>query len=271
VKVFTVYHPDRLGAKKETEMVSFEDITEYFLRAAERLGVVTHPEYWLNSRTMEREFACTCHTRSCEDAEGGVSCTLSFAWSTLDTALAQEGPVGVCDFFHEPDEHCPHLHTRDIPPLVLDLSYTLPFSGIRPDLSNPQLLSLMQLLRLRASEHSSRANETRPGLTIVLQENRLLAEALTLQQRVELPIWHPEGMRGLHEDPQARSARSLQRYRSVNEEDDEIDEREGIEASADHPRPEEWLPQVMDEICQDILRVLEALETAYPGEEMRDL
>lgn len=249
-------------------MVSFEDITDYFLRAAGRHGIVTHPEYWLNARTMEREFACTCHTHSCEDAEGAVSCTLSFAWSTLDTALAQEGPIGVCEFFHEPDERCPHLHTSDIPPLVLDLSYTLPFSGIRPDLNDPQLLSFMQVLRLRASEHSSRANETRPGMMIVLQENRLLAEALTLQQHVELPIWHPEGLRGLHEDPQTRSAHSLQRYRSVNEEDEEVDGREEIEASADNPRPEEWLPQVMDEICQDILHVLEAIERAYPAEEV---
>lgn len=248
-------------------MISFEDITDYFLRAAGHHGVVTHPEYWLNARTMEREFACTCHTHSCEEAEDAVSCTLSFAWSTLDTALAQEGPIGVCEFFHEPDERCPHLHTSDIPPLVLDLSYTLPFHGIRPDLHDPQLLSLMQVLRLRASEHCSRANETRPGIMIVLQENRLLAEALTLQQHVELPIWHPEGMRGLHDDPQTRSARSLQRYRSANEEDEEIDGREEIEASADNPRPEEWLPQVMDEICQDIVHVLEAMERAYPAED----
>lgn len=251
-------------------MISFEDITDYFLRAATRLGLVTHPEYWLNSRTMEREFACICHTCSCENAEGGSSCTLSLAWSTLDTALSLEGPVGVCDFFHEPDEHCPHLHTSEIPPLVLELAYNLPFSGIRPDLNDPQLLSLIQLLRLRASEHSSRANETRPGIAITLQENHLLAEALTLQQRVELPIWHPEGMRGLHSDSQARSAHSLQRHRSVNEDEDEdeLDEQDEIEVVADNPRPEEWLPQVMEEVCQDILRVLEAMETAYPQQAM---
>lgn len=245
-------------------MINFEDITDYFLRAATRLGLVTHPEYWLNSRNMEREFACICHTHSCDDAEGASACTLSFSWSTLDTALSMEGPVGICDFFHEPDEHCPHLHTSDIPPLVLDLSYNLPFGNARPDLADPQLLSLIQLLRLRASEHSSRANETRPGLAITLQESHLLAEALTLQQRVELPIWHPEGMRGLHDDPQTRSARSVQRLRSINEEDEDADEREEAEAAADNPRPEEWLPQVMEEICQDILRVLKAMETAYP-------
>lgn len=244
-------------------MIRFEDITDYFLRAAARLGLVTHPEFWLNSRTMEREFACICHTKSCEETEGGA-CTLSFSWSTLDTALSLEGPVGVCDFFHEPDEHCPHLHTSDIPPLVLDLSYNLPFKKMRPDLSDPRLLSLIQLLRLRASEHSSRASETRPGITIALQENRLQAEALTLQQHVELPIWHPEGMRGLHEDPQTRSARSIQRYRSANEENEEADERTNVEAAADHPRPEEWLPQVIEEIGQDILSVLDAMEAAYP-------
>ena len=31
-------------------------------------------------------------------------------------------------------------------------------------------------------------------------ENRLQAETLTLQQRVELPIWHPDGMRSLHDE-----------------------------------------------------------------------
>lgn len=247
-------------------MINFEEITEYFLRAAGRLGLITHPEYWLNSRTMEREFVCLCHAHNCADAEGSCSCSLSFSWSTLDTALSLEGPVGVCDFFHEPDEHCPHLHTSDIPPLILDLSYTLPFGRERPDIADTQLLSLLQVLKLRASEHSSRANETRPGITVTLQESHLRAEALTLQQRVELPIWHPEGMRGLHEDPQARSARSLQRHRSVNEEDEETGEHDEIEAAADNPRPEEWLPQVMEDVCQDVLHVLEAMEIAYPQE-----
>lgn len=244
-------------------MITFEDITGYFLQAAAPLGLTTHPEYWLNSRTMEREFACVCHTHSCESTEGGSACTLSFSWSTLDTALSLEGPVGVCDFYHEPDEHCPHLHTRDIPPLVLDLSYNLPFKGTRPDLNDPHLLSLIQVLRLRASEHSSRASETRPGLALTLQENRLQAESLTLQQHVELPIWHPDGMRSLHDSPLTRSISPIQRHRSVNDED-EADERAEVEAAADHPHPEEWLPQVMEEIAQDILRVLEAMENAYP-------
>lgn len=247
-------------------MLSFEDITDYFVKAATKQGLITHPEYWINARSMEREFACVCHSHPCEENEGGSSCSLSFAWSTLDTALAMDGPVSVCEFFHEPDEHCPHLHTSDIPPLVLDLSYNLPFKENRPDLDDPELLTLIKMLRLNASEHSSRANETRPGLAISLQDSRLQAEALTLQQRVELPIWHPEGMRGLLEDPQARQARMLQRRRTVNDNtDDELPEREDMEAVADNPRPEDWLPYVMDEICQDIRRVLEAIELAYPA------
>jgi hypothetical protein len=248
-------------------MISFEDITDYFLRASARLGLITHPEYRVNSRNMEREFACTCHTHNCEDTEGGCACVLSFSWSTLDTALSLEGPVGVCDFFHEPNEHCPHLHTSEIPPLMLDLSYNLPFTGTRPDLNDPQLLACIQLLKLRASEHSSRANETRPGIAIALLENRLQVESLTLQQHVELPIWHPDGMRGLHEDAQTRSARSIQRHRSVNEDEEDEDELDEIEAAADNPRPEEWLPKVMDEIGQDIVHVLEAMESAYPTKE----
>jgi hypothetical protein len=252
----------------EKEMINFETIADYFLQVAAQLGLVTHPEYWLNSRNMEREFACICHTHDCEDAEGGGSCTLSFSWSTLDTALSMEGPVGVCDFFHDPDGQCPHLHTNEIPPLVLELSYNLPFTGMRPDLSDPQLLSLIQLLRLHASEHSRRANETRPGLAITLQENRLRAEALTLQQKVELPIWHPQGMYGLLEDSQTHSARSIQRLRSVNEDDENPPERDEIELVADNPRPEEWLPQVMQEIGQDIQRVLKTMETAYPRKDV---
>ncbi len=238
-------------------MLTYEDVTRFFLKAASDLGLVTHPEYWTNSRSLEREFACTCHTGSCEDSENRSSCTLSFTWSSLDTALSLEGPAGVCDFFHEPGENCPHLHTRDIPPLVLDLSYSLTLNGTM--ISQTTLLSLAQTLKLRASEHSSRANETRPGISMVLQDNRLQPEALTLQQRVELPIWHPEGMRGLHDfdHPHGHSARNLRRLREVDEDDEEQEEEEIV---ADNPRPEDWLPQVMVEVCQDIVQVLEALD-----------
>jgi hypothetical protein len=236
-------------------MLTFEDVTGYILKAAASLDLVTHPEFWINSRTLEREFACTCHTGSCEESETRGSCTLSFTWSTLDTALSLEGPIGVCDFFHEPEEHCPHLHTSDIPPLVLDLAYTTPLNMGGASAYDTVLLSLAQMLKLQASERSSRAIETRPGVSLTLQENRLQPEALTLQQRVELPIWHPDGMRGLHEDPHFRSGRLAQRrHRSLDEDEDS-------EVVADNPRPEEWLPQVMVEVCQDILQVLEALES----------
>jgi hypothetical protein len=242
-------------------MLTYEDVTRYFLQAAHNLALVTHPEYWINARSLEREFACACHTGDCDDVEARGSCTLSFTWSSMDTALSLEGPIGVCDFFHEPDEHCPHLHTSDIPPLVLELSYSLPLNGAT--FSDTTLFSLTQMLRFRASEHSSRAIETRPGITMVLHDNRLQPEALTLQQRVELPIWHPDGMRGLHEDPHDRSSRFAQRRRREGDEDDE-----DVEVVADNPRPEEWLPQVMVEVCQDILQVLEALESVRSSNEL---
>ena len=218
-------------------MLTYEDVTGSFLKAAASVALRTHPEYWINSRTLEREFACTCHSGSCEEVESRSTCTISFTWGTLDTALSLEGPVGVCEFFHEPGHDCPHLHTRAIPPLVIDLSYSLLLNG--GSISETVLLSLAQMLKLRASEHSSRAIETRPGITMALQDNRLQPEAFTLQQRVELPIWHPEGMRGLHDD-------------TDYEEEDMM---------ADDPRPEEWLPQVMVDVCQDIVQVLEALDS----------
>jgi len=240
-------------------MLTYEDITDYFLKAAAKVALTAHPEYWTNARSLEREFACVCHTGSCEDAEHRSTCTVSFAWGTLDTALSLEGPAGICDFFHEPDEDCPHLHTHDIPPLVVDLSYNLSLHQDTPAMADTPLLSLTQMLKLQVSEHSSRAVETRPGVSMVLQDNRLQPEALTIQQRVELPIWHPEGMRGLHHDyfhyHSERTPRRRQR---------EIDEQlEEGKVLADNPRPEDWLPQVMVEVCQDILHVLNALDTVH--------
>ncbi len=250
-------------------MITFEDVTEFFLKAAARVGLTTHPEYWTNSRTLEREFACTCHIGSCEEADNRSTCTISFTWSTLDTALSLEGPTGICEFFHEPGEACPHLHTRDIPPLLFDLSYNLVLSG--PAISEAGLFSLIQMLKLRASEQSRRATETRPGISMALQDNRLQPEALTLQQRVEIPIWHPEGMHGLHElheyeidSASRRSARFLLRQREIDEDEneDEDEDIEPVEVVADNPRPEEWVPQVMVEVCQDIMHGLQALEAA---------
>jgi hypothetical protein len=240
-------------------MLTYEDVTAYFLKAATGLGLVTHPEYWTNGRSMEREFACVCHTGSCEESETRSSCTLSFTWSTLDTALSLEGPIGVCDFFHEPDEHCSHLHTSDIPPLELDLSYISPLNGAGASISEATLLSLAQMLKLRASELSSRTIETRPGVNMIVQDSRLQPESLTLQQRVELPIWHPDGMRGLHDEPHIRSGRFTQRSRPATDEDEE--DQEENEVVADNPRPEDWLPQVMVDVCQDIQQVLDALDT----------
>ncbi len=230
-------------------MLTYEDTTENFLKAAHSLGLVTHPEYWFNIRTLEREFACTCHTGTCEDAELQSSCTLAFTWGALDTALSFEGPAGVCEFFHESEEDCPHLYTYAIPPLVLDLSYSLALKGAM--ISEETLLMLTQALRLYASEHSSRTVETQPGVSMTLQENRLRPETLTLQQRVEIPIWHPLGMHGLHDDPQMHSSR---RRRDLQ------DSEEADEFIPDNPRPEEWLPQIMVEVSQDILHVLAALD-----------
>ena len=126
-------------------------------------------------------------------------------------------------------------------------------------ISEDVLLSLTQMLKLRASEHSRRTVETRPGVSMILLENRLQPDLLTLQQRVELPIWHPNGMRGLHDDPHMLTPRISGRYqRDPAEGEDEID----LELVADKPHPEEWLPQVMVEVSQDILQVLEALDAS---------
>ncbi len=232
-------------------MLTYEDVTGYFLKAASGLALTTHPEYWSNARSLEREFACTCHSGNCDEAEQRSSCNISFSWGPLDTVLSLEGPSGVCDFFHEPDPDCPHLYTDAIPPLVLDLSYSLALHGA--DISEETLLNLTQMLRLRASEHSQRTIETRPGVNMVLQDNRLRPDTLTLQQRVELPIWHPDGMRGLHDDMQRKAER---RFHNAD------DEEESGEVIADNPRPEEWLPQVLVEVCQDILHVLAALDAS---------
>jgi hypothetical protein len=231
-------------------LLTYEDMTSFFLKAAQDLSLVTHPEYWLNTRSLEREFACTCHTGTCEDAELQSSCTIAFTWGSLDTALSLEGPAGVCEFFHDADEDCPHLHTETIPPLILDLSYSLPLNGVM--LSEDALLSLTQVLRLRASEHSLRTTETRPGVNVVLHENRLRPETLTLQQRVEIPLWHPLGIHGLHDDPQPPRRRHLTLGSEV---------AESLSSEPDEPHPEDWLPQVMLEVAQDIVHVLAALDT----------
>jgi hypothetical protein len=228
-------------------LLTYEDMTGYFLKAADDHGLVTHPEYWLNTRSLEREFACTCHTGTCDEAETHSACTIAFTWGSLDTAISLEEPAGVCEFFHDANEDCPHLHTNAIPPLILDLSYNLPLNGMF--MNEETLLTLTQILRLNASEHSRRTVETRPGVSMILHDNHLLPETLTLQQRVEIPIWHPLGMSGLHDDPGIDGMHSYP-----------VAPEGGVTIVELHP--EEWLPQIMEEVSQDILHVLAALDAS---------
>lgn len=231
-------------------MVIFEDMAGLFIKAAGELGLVTHPEFWLNTRSLEREFTCTCHTGPCDDEDGLSSCQLSFSWGVLDTALSLDGPAGTCEFFHDVEQDCAHLHTSSVPPLLLDLTYSLSLNGTSP--SDELLLSLSQILKLQASEYSRRTSETRPGVNMVLRDNRLYPETLTLQQRVEIPIWHPLGMRGLHEDEPAPEQSLL-----IQTDDGDTEQI----VLSDDPHPEEWLPAIMTEVCQDITQVLAAFET----------
>src|SRR5579871_6452286 len=245
--------------KRSESMLTYEDVTQMFLRAAENVGLAAHPEHWINNQTLEREFACTCHTGTCEEAENRSTVTLSFTWSPLDTALSLEGAVGICDFFHEPDETCPHLHTDEIPPLGVDLAYNLNISAV--PLTDINMQQLIRNLKLRASEHSSRATETRPSVALVLGDGGLQAEALTLQQRVEIPLWHPEGLAGLSELQEGELLNGHgptpgQRRRRRRDEDDESLPAE--------PHPEEWLPGLLADVAGDISRVLAALDAARP-------
>lgn len=231
-------------------MVTYEDITEMLQDAAEGTGLSVHPEHWLNSQTLEREFACTLHPGPCEEAEHRATCTLSFEWGPLDTVLSLDGAEGVCEFFHEPDEDCPHLHTDDVPPLVLDLSYSLPLQHVQ--LGEMDLQMLARTLKLRASEHSGRAVETQPSIALALGDGGMETEALTLQQRVELPLWDPEGVSGFHADADRREGHvSIGRPRRRSDED-----------MSDAPHPEDWLPHLFSQVAEDISHVLEALESS---------
>jgi hypothetical protein len=228
-------------------MITFEDVTRLFLRAAETTGITTHPDSWLNIETMEREFEAVCHLGPCEEAEHKATCSLSYSWSPLDTALSLDGPQGVCEFFHEPNETCPHLHTEDVPPLALDLAYTVALDGI--PLDEVDLKPLVRMLKFRASENSSRAIETRPSIGVVTGENGLEAESLTLQQHVELPLWNPESLTSLRELMERqrnanRHGRGRQRWNDVD----------------DPTHQEEWLPPLLEEVVADIERVLTALD-----------
>ena len=235
-------------------MVTFEDVTDMFLEAAEATGLSIHPEIWMNSQTLEREFACTLHPGPCEEADHHATCTVAVAWGPLDTVLSMEGAAGICEFFHEPDESCPHLHTEDVPPLALDLTYALPLTDVRYQLADLQTLA--RTLKLRASEHSSRAVETRPSIALSFGESGLELDGLTLQQRVELPLWDPEGVSGFRPSGERRSGHlSLGRLRRHDDEEDEGDE----------PHPEDWLPHLLTETLADIVRVIDALESVAAG------
>ncbi len=230
-------------------MVTYEDVTELFLNAAEATNLSVHPEYWLNTQTLEREFTCALHPGPCEEAENRASCAVSFAWGPLDTALSLEGAEGVCDFFHEPDEDCPHLHTENVPPLILDLIYTLPLDHVSP--TSIDLRQLARSLKLNASERSSRAIETRPNIALSLGETGLEADALTVEQRVELPLWDPEGMgeSGFHAQPGRAPGRApISRLRARHS------------RTGDQPHPEDWLPHLLADVAEDIARVVAALE-----------
>ena len=235
-------------------MVTYEDITEIFLSAAEETGLSVHPEFWLNTQTLEREFACTLHAGPCEEAEDRAACTVSCAWGPLDTVLSIDGAEGVCEFFHEPDESCPHLHTDEVPPLTLDLAYSLPLHDTPlDDGSLKQLQRAMRSLKMHAAEHSSRAVETQPNVALISGESGLQAEALTLQQRVELPLWDPEGPSGFHASGERRSGHTTL-GRSFHHDLGDKDE----------PHPEDWLPHLLVEVAADVARVLAALDAARP-------
>jgi hypothetical protein len=237
-------------------MVTYEEVTEMFQAAAEAIGLEAHPEYWLNTQTLEREFACTLHAGTCEEAEDHAACTVSFAWGPLDTVLSLDGAEGVCDFFHEPDESCPHLHTDEVPPLALDLSYALPLRNLALDEGSlRQLQGVMRSIKLNAAEHSSRAVETQPNVALTSGESGLQAEALTLQQHVELPLWDPEGVSGFRSGIERRDGHQTALGRGYRH-----DAGDGDGDDDDEPHPEKWLPHLLAEVANDIARVLDALD-----------
>jgi hypothetical protein len=232
-------------------MVTYEDVTEMFLNAAEATGLSVHPEFLLNTQTLDREFSCTLHPGPCEEADRRATCTVGFVWGPLDTMLSIDGPDAICDYFHGGDEDCPHRHTEQVPPLVVDLTFNMPLA--EGD-SNPSALqSLARMFRLRASEHSSRAGETRPSIGLSFAESGIQAHSLTLEQRLELPLWDPEGIGGFYRTTGERRAGHLTVGRTRRYDDDSEDDESD-------PHPEDWLPHLFTEVLADITAVIEALE-----------
>ena len=232
-------------------MITYEDITSLFLDAARGIGLSAHEEYWLNSVTLEREFSCTLHAGPCEEAEHHAACSVSLFWGPLDTVLSIEGAEGVCEFFHEPEETCPHLQTDEVPPLAFGLTYGLPLKDMPlDDASLKQLQTVMRSLKLNAAEHSSRAVETQPNVAMISGENGLQAGALTLEQHVELPLWDPEGPSGFRSSGERRTGHTALGRGRRHEFTDH-----------NEPHPEDWLPPLLVEVANDIARVLEALDS----------
>ncbi len=135
-----------------------------------------------------------------------------------------------------------------MPPLALDLAYSLPLSRVR--LTDLNMQNLTRTLKLRASEHSSRAVETRPNISLALGDGGMEAEALTLEQHVELPLWDPEGVSGFRSSGEyleghGPTGRSWRRGNNPHT-----------------PHPEDWLPHLFAEVLADIIRVLDALEAS---------
>lgn len=231
-------------------MLSYEDVIRIFLRATERQEITAHPETWLNPESLDRSFECVCHLGSCEDLGHQATCTIQISWSPLDTSLSFDGPRGICEFFHEPNEICPHLHTEEVPPLALDLTYMLEVDGLST--TDVDFHSIMRALRLGASEFSSRSIETRTSMNLIDGDTDAVIDSITLVQHVELPLWNPESLTTPFQDiiehqkisgPHSRRSSFLY--------DDEEDDTTYQEA---------WLPLLIDEAATDIKHMLEMLD-----------
>lgn len=235
-------------------MPTFEEVTQWFLRSTRASGLTAHPETWVNAQTMEREFTCALHRGSCEEAESHATCAITMGWGVMDTALSYEGVDGVCDFFHDPDESCPHTHAEEIPPLTIDLAYSINFSGVL--MGEIDLQMVTRSLKLRASEHCSRATETQAGVAVVQADNGLQVEGLTLRQRVEIPLWHPDKVTSRLGDDEESGEPNMDDmetalFSNLEHDDDEED-------SSDNAG--KWLPVVLKEVCADICRVLDDID-----------
>jgi hypothetical protein len=226
-------------------MVTFEDVTEMFLNAAEDDNLTAHPEFWLNTQTLEREFVCVLHACPCEESEDHPTCQVSFSWGALDTVLSYDGAEGICEFFHEPDEECTHLRTDNVPPLPLDMAYSAPLD--HASLGTTDLAEFSQRLRWKTSEQSQQGQETRSNFSFTFGGDGGMLNHLVLEQHVELKLWDPGGLSGI---------------RSANE---FPGGHEPSRRSRSLPNPEDWLPQIFREVIQDVRSVIRMLEDDLPS------